>query len=221
VQKELKVSDDNQEVGAVDTSAEAVAGQSTEVETGNDVDLSPAQLKAEIAKLKEVQKQVVAERNMLKKKSADYETKLEAEHQAKLVADGKHKEVAESATAKLVALETKIRDREVKNALTSALKTSGVEEEAFNTAMALLDSHKGKVTIEGDEVDQESVKAIITELQAAHPVLFGKKKEPKAATVARATDSGNSEMSDAQRKAFNNIKTDNDLKDYMAKFPVR
>lgn len=210
------MSDDNQEVGAVDTSAEAVEGH---VEAGNDVELTQAQLKAELSKLKEVQKQIVAERNMLKKKSADYETKLEAERQAKLVEDGKFKEIAESEKAARLALEAKIRDREVKSAITSALKESGVDDEAFNTAMALLESHKGKVTVEGDEVDQASVKAVIAELQTAHPVLFGKKKEPKAASVARATDSGNSEMSDAQRKAFNSIKTDADLKAYMAKYP--
>lgn len=129
-------------------------------------------LQAEIAKLKDINKEAFAARDEVKSKLKTFEDERTAAEQARLVETGEFKKLFEEAEAKRVALETKINNEKIDSVLVAALTENGVNDLAI--AKKLVD--RTTIKVKDGEVDVESVKALIAGMKTEYKSLFSNVK---------------------------------------------
>lgn len=138
---------------------------------------------AEVARLREINNDIISSRNKWKTKAREFETADEEKAKAALEEQGQFKELYEKEVEKSTQIMLKLKDNAVNGALEKALADAGAE---VNTALKLVD----KSGIEVDEdfnVNSDSLKDIVSKLQEEHAILFtGKEKTPQSPKPKRA-----------------------------------
>ncbi len=138
----------------------------------------------------------IAEKGLMKRDAKFKELegevkKLKAGRKPESESDGQdYKTLYQQETAARTKLVERTRKSDVSTAATARLTKVGVDPEALDAALQLIDSSK----VEWDEdggVDETSVNAAVATLKTKFPVLFGKKipaNNPKVAGEGKTSD---------------------------------
>jgi hypothetical protein len=129
----------------------------------------------EIERLRNINKEVIESRDIVKGKLKAIETEAETRAAALLEEQGKFKELYDAEVARRTAYESSIKEREVASTLRSELEK--VNALSVDTVMKLVDKSAIEFNDDGT-VKVDSLKAVIKSLKQSDPILFGGEKAP-------------------------------------------
>ena len=181
-----------------------VDGETTQVESPkfNSVDEAVSALTAKIAEMETLNRNLEQSRKEEKFNKAEVK-RLKAELE-KLTSNDALAEIQgkyETEVAARTALETKIRNQAIDSALTAALTEA--KAKSVSTVLKLI--NRDDIKVEGDEVDAESVKAVIEKIRKEDAVLFDAPATPSVARAAEGAEVGSFEKEIRAAKSHKQI----------------
>ena len=181
-----------------------VDGETTQVESPkfNSVDEAVSALTANIAEMETLNRNLEQSRKEEKFNKAEVK-RLKAELE-KLTSNDALAEIQgkyETEVAARTALETKIRNQAIDSALTAALTEA--KAKSVSTVLKLI--NRDDIKVEGDEVDAESVKAVIEKIRKEDAVLFDAPATPSVARAAEGAEVGSFEKEIRAAKSHKQI----------------
>jgi len=164
----MDVNDEKKNVD--DESAEDTTSKPVSDDTKNDEPKGElAELKAEIANLKGINKEVIASRDATKTKLKSFETAQEVKD---LEEKGQYEEALGKEREKYDALQTELKDQAVTSSLREELQ--GTNALSVDTALELID--RSAIVYADGQVDKGTMVDAINTLKEKHSVLFGETK---------------------------------------------
>ena len=169
-----------------------VDGEKTQVESPkfNSVDEAVSALTAKTAELETLNRNLEQSRKEERFNKAEVKRlKAELEKLTNSDATAEIQGKYEAEVAARTALEAKIRNRAIDSALTAALTEA--KAKSVSTVLKLI--NRDEIKVEGDEVDAESVKAVIEKIRKEDAVLFDTPATPSVARAAEGAEIGSFE----------------------------
>lgn len=156
----MDVKDENKVVESTTTEVAEATGEKEVKEPSVD------ELRAELEKLRGINKEVIQSRDAAKQKLRD----LDSEKERKVLEEkGAYEEALLKEREKYDVLQSQLRDTAVNAELRNALAESGTA--SVDTALELID--RSTIAYEDGQVNKETVADAIKTLQERHKVLFG------------------------------------------------